>query len=77
MRLAPCSETWLRSQVQKLIERCLELYMSQEEIVTALKMQANIEQGLTNLGAYNSVYRPLVCCTRSGPSSTGQVLFGE
>ena len=37
--------------VQKLIERCLELYMSQEEIVTALKMQANIERGLTNLGA--------------------------
>eukprot|EP01048_Picozoa_sp_COSAG05_P007140 COSAG05_NODE_496_length_9256_cov_9.286557_2_plen_122_part_00 len=36
--------------VQKLIERCLELYMSQEEIVTALKMQANIEKGLTNLG---------------------------
>ena len=37
--------------VQKLIERCLELYMSQQEIVTALKMQANIEPGLTNLGA--------------------------
>ena len=37
-------------QVQKLIERCLELYMSQQEIVTALKMQANIEPGLTNLG---------------------------
>jgi uncharacterized protein (TIGR01589 family) len=37
--------------VQKLIERCLELYMSQQEIVAALKMQANIEQGLTNLGA--------------------------
>ena len=39
-------------QVQKLIERCLELYMSQQEIVTALKMQANIEPGLTNLGGY-------------------------
>jgi hypothetical protein len=37
--------------VQKLIERCLELYMSQQEIVNALKMQANIEPGLTNLGA--------------------------
>ena len=37
--------------VQKLIERCLELYMSQQEIVTALTMQANIEPGLTNLGA--------------------------
>ena len=36
--------------VQKLIERCLELYMSQQEIVNALKMQANIEPGLTNLG---------------------------
>ena len=43
-------------QVQKLIERCLELYMSQQEIVTALKMQANIEPGLTNLGGYHLVF---------------------
>jgi hypothetical protein len=39
------------AQVQKLIERCLELYMTQQEIVNALKMQANIEPGLTGLGA--------------------------
>ena len=35
--------------VQKLIERCLELYMTQQEIVKALSLQANIEPGLTNL----------------------------
>jgi hypothetical protein len=54
--------------VQKLIERCLELYMSQQEIVNALKMQANIEPGLTNLGAYAKTLSsvPLATHTRAG-----------
>ena len=35
--------------VQNLIERCLQQYMSQTEIITALQTQANIEPGFTCL----------------------------
>lgn len=35
--------------VQKKIERCLELYMTQAEIVTALQVQSKIEPSLTCL----------------------------
>eukprot|EP00750_Incisomonas_marina_P014808 INCI17879.1.p1 GENE.INCI17879.1~~INCI17879.1.p1 ORF type:complete len:136 (-),score=29.43 INCI17879.1:109-516(-) len=35
--------------VQKKIERCLELYMTQAEIVTALQAQSNVEPSLTCL----------------------------
>eukprot|EP00736_Rhodelphis_marinus_P009904 Rmarinus@m.8198 len=34
--------------VQMLIERCLQCYMSQFEVVTALHVQANIEPGFTH-----------------------------
>ena len=78
---APPKVNWEDIQlVQKLIERCLELYMSQQEIVTALKMQANIEPGLTNLGArarptaaLRSTRRPIVfrgvCWRRRGAAA--------
>lgn len=58
--------------VQKLIERCLELYMSQQEIVTALKMQANIEPGLTNLGACSLAFsfRPARCTRKQVSDAT-------
>ena len=35
--------------MQNLIERCLQQYMTQTEIITALQMQANIEPGFTCL----------------------------
>ena len=35
--------------VQNLIERCLQLYMSQREVVTTLHAQARIEPGFTGL----------------------------
>ncbi|KAL6051556.1 Helicase with zinc finger protein [Balamuthia mandrillaris] len=35
--------------VQGLIERCLQLYMNQTEVITALHLQANIEPSFTNL----------------------------
>ena len=38
------------SQVQNLIERCLQLYMSQREVVATLQFQAKIEPGFTRLG---------------------------
>ena len=37
-------------QVQNLIERCLQLYMSQKEVVATLQFQAKIEPGFTRLG---------------------------
>lgn len=37
-------------QVQNLIERCLQLYMNQTEVITTLKYQAKIEPGFTSLG---------------------------
>lgn len=37
-------------QVQNLIERCLQLYMSQKEVVGTLLQQAKIEPGFTELG---------------------------
>ena len=38
------------SQVQNLIERCLQLYMNQKEVVETLLEQAKIEPGFTELG---------------------------
>ncbi|CAM6089544.1 unnamed protein product [Calypogeia fissa] len=35
--------------VQNLIERCLQLYMNQTEVITTLKYQAKIEPGFTGL----------------------------
>ena len=35
--------------VQNLIERCLQMYMSQREVVTTLQIQAKIEPGFTGL----------------------------
>lgn len=37
-------------QVQNLIERCLQLYMNQREVVDTLLAQAKIEPGFTELG---------------------------
>lgn len=36
--------------MQNLIERCLQLYMSQKEVVDTLLVQAKIEPGFTELG---------------------------
>jgi uncharacterized protein (TIGR01589 family) len=35
--------------VQNLIERCLQLYMNQNEVITTLQYQAKIEPGFTSL----------------------------
>jgi len=35
--------------VQNYIEKCLQLYMNQNEVITALHLQANIEPGFTSL----------------------------
>jgi len=37
-------------QVQNLIERCLQLYMNQKEVVDTLSLQAKIEPSFTELG---------------------------
>lgn len=37
-------------QVQNLIERCLQLYMNQKEVVETLSFQAKIEPSFTELG---------------------------
>lgn len=47
-------------QVQNLIERCLQLYMSQKEVVETLLAQAKIEPGFTELGRFFSL--PLEWC---------------
>lgn len=39
-------------QVQNLIERCLQLYMNQKEVVDTLLDQAKIEPDFTSLGNY-------------------------
>jgi len=36
--------------VQNLIERCLQLYMNQKEVVDTLSLQAKIEPSFTELG---------------------------
>lgn len=41
-------------QVQNLIERCLQLYMNQKEVVDTLLEQAKIEPGFTELGSHSS-----------------------
>jgi len=43
-------------QVQNLIERCLQLYMNQKEVVDTLSFQAKIEPSFTELG--NSLLLP-------------------
>jgi hypothetical protein len=45
-------------QVQNLIERCLQLYMNQKEVVDTLSFQAKIEPSFTELG--NSFLLPEV-----------------
>ena len=40
-------------QVQNLIERCLQLYMNQKEVVETLLEQAKIEPGFTELGNHS------------------------
>lgn len=35
--------------VQNLIEKCLQLYLNQAEVITALRIQSNIEPGFTAL----------------------------
>jgi hypothetical protein len=37
-------------QVQNLIERCLQLYMNQKEVVDTLSFQAKIEPSFTEIG---------------------------
>jgi hypothetical protein len=37
--------------VQRLIEKCLKLYMNQTEVATALNLEENIDQAFANLGA--------------------------
>lgn len=41
-------------QVQNLIERCLQLYMNQKEVVDTLSLEAKIEPSFTELG--NGLY---------------------
>lgn len=41
-------------QVQNLIERCLQLYMNQKEVVDTLLEQAKIEPSFTELGNLNT-----------------------
>jgi hypothetical protein len=41
--------------VQNLIERCLQLYMNQNEVITTLQYQAKIEPGFTSLGEFLQV----------------------
>lgn len=38
--------------VQNLIERCLQLYMDQKEVVETLSLQAKIEPSFTQLGNF-------------------------
>lgn len=45
-----CDVTHLLSQVQNLIERCLQLYMNRGEVVRTLSTRARIEPGFTTLG---------------------------
>lgn len=46
--ISPHAKTSL--QVQNLIERCLQLYMNQKEVVDTLSLQAKIEPSFTELG---------------------------
>lgn len=43
---------YYQCQVQNLIERCLQLYMSQKEVVNVLLEQAKIEPDFTELGMH-------------------------
>lgn len=54
--ISPHGKTVL--QVQNLIERCLQLYMNQKEVVDTLSFQAKIEPSFTELG--NSLLLPEV-----------------
>ncbi len=46
------------SQVQNLIERCLQLYMTQRDVVSTLQSQANIEPSFTRLSKWRkTVFR--------------------
>lgn len=50
------ADGYSNSQVQNLIERCLQLYMTQQEVVETLLVQAKIEPGFTELGESPSVF---------------------
>jgi uncharacterized protein (TIGR01589 family) len=45
-----CFETFSQQKVQHLIERCLRLYMTQDEAVTALHIYQNIDPNFIQLG---------------------------
>lgn len=47
-------------QVQNLIERCLQLYMNQKEVMNTLLIQAKIEPSFTELGAFLSFSSSLI-----------------
>lgn len=38
------------AQVESMIERCLHLYMNQEEVIMALQLQADISSDITRQG---------------------------
>ncbi len=42
--------------MQNLIERCLQLYMNQKEVVDTLLDQAKIEPGFTELGNHGYLF---------------------
>jgi len=48
------NKTYFWFQVQNLIERCLQLYMNQKEVVDTLLEQAKIEPGFTELGSHSN-----------------------
>lgn len=57
-------------QVQNLIERCLQLYMTRKDVVNTLQMQAKIEPDFTLLGestgslTWGPLCPPARCCGR-------------
>ncbi len=50
--------------VQNLIERCLQMYLSQREVIATLQSQAKIEPGFTGLVWQVRYANPaLYCCS--------------
>lgn len=50
------SNVFINFQVQNLIERCLQLYMNQKEVVDTLSFQAKIEPSFTELGNFTAYH---------------------
>lgn len=48
-----------------MIEKCLQLYMNQTEVITALHRQAKIEPGFTSLGMSLTSFHELKVAKRS------------